>query len=100
MPPDAMTVRNSKFRSITGSKTGWPHFLHGSVANGAKSPDMNVLDLQRPHVTIFKGRPPPDVKPLLTVVKVTTPRKGDKWKPYVTEGALDIFLEAWLTMIR
>jgi hypothetical protein len=37
--------------------TGWPHFLHSIVAKGAKSPGMNVLDLQRPQATIFKDLP-------------------------------------------
>src|SRR5580704_3369029 len=66
MPPEAMTVRNSKLCSMTGSMMGWPHFLHSSVAKGAKLPEMNVLALQRPHVTIFSGLPPPPVVSLLT----------------------------------
>ncbi len=57
MPPEAMMVRNSKLRSMTGSMTGWPHFLHSTVAKGAKSPEMNVLDLHRPQVTIFTDSP-------------------------------------------
>jgi hypothetical protein len=40
---------------MTGSMTGCWHLLHGVVANGARSPEINVLDLQRPQVTIFKG---------------------------------------------
>jgi hypothetical protein len=40
---------------MTGSMTGWPHFLHSSTAKGAKSPEMNVLDWHRPQVTIFNG---------------------------------------------
>jgi hypothetical protein len=35
--------------------TGWPHLLQGMTAKGSKSPGMNVLALQRPHVTIFNG---------------------------------------------
>src|ERR1019366_8044175 len=65
MPPEAMTARSSKLLSMTGSMTGCPHFLHSSVANGAKSPEMKVLALQRPHVTIFNGLPAP-VASLLT----------------------------------
>src|SRR5208282_6467324 len=57
MPPEAMIVRNSKLRSRTGSMTGWPHFLHSSVAKGAKSPEMNVLDWHLPQVTIFSCFP-------------------------------------------
>src|SRR5581483_2343150 len=69
MPPEAMTPRNSKLCSITGSITGCPHFLHGSVANGGRSPEMKVLVLQRPHVTIFKARLVEPVTPSLTDIK-------------------------------
>src|SRR5208282_5967482 len=55
MPPEAMIVRSSKLRSMTGNMTGWPHFLQSSVAKGGKSPEMNVLDWQRPQVTILSG---------------------------------------------
>src|ERR1700722_12876322 len=65
MPPEAMMVRSSKLRSMTGSMTGCPHFLHSWVAKGAKSPEMNVLALQRPHITIFNGLAAP-VASLLT----------------------------------
>jgi len=34
---------------------GRPHLLHGTVAKGAKSPGMNTLVSQDPHVTIFKA---------------------------------------------
>jgi hypothetical protein len=61
-----MIVRNSKFRSMTGSMTGCAHFLHSWVAKGGKSPEMNVLAWQRPHVTIFNGLPAP-VASLLTI---------------------------------
>jgi hypothetical protein len=53
---------------MTGSMTGWPHFLQGSVAKGAESPEMKVLDLQRPQATIFSGLPLVAV-PLLTLTK-------------------------------
>jgi hypothetical protein len=76
MPPEAMIVRNSKFRSMTGSMTGWPHFLHSSTAKGAKSPDMNVLDWHRPQVTIFSGLLAP-VSPSLTAHSLA-------WKTAVT----------------
>jgi hypothetical protein len=65
MPPEAMTVCNSKLRSMTGSMTGCPHLLHGVVANGARSAGINDLDLQRPQVTIFRGLFAPLV-PVLT----------------------------------
>jgi hypothetical protein len=61
-----MIVCNSKLRSITGSITGCSHLLHGTVANGAKSPGMNVLDLHRPQVTIFRGLLAP-LFPMLTL---------------------------------
>jgi hypothetical protein len=32
-----------------------PHFLHGSVANGGRSPEMNTFVLHALQVTIFKG---------------------------------------------
>src|SRR5580658_1357780 len=66
MPPEAIMVRSSKLRSMTGSISGCPHFLHSWVAKGAKSPEMNVLALQRPHATIFNGLPAP-VASLLTI---------------------------------
>jgi hypothetical protein len=40
---------------MTGSMTGCSHLLHGTVAKGARSPAIKVLDLHRPQVTIFNG---------------------------------------------
>ena len=68
-------VRSSKLRSMTGSMTGWPHFLHSSVAKGAKSPEMNVLDLQRPQVTIFNGLLAGE-EPLLTALTIARDGRG------------------------
>lgn len=47
-------LRSSKLCSITGNITGWPHLVHSEVANGGKSPGMNVFTPHLPHVTIFK----------------------------------------------
>jgi hypothetical protein len=61
---------------MTGSMTGWPHFLHSSTAKGAKSPEMNVLDWHRPQVTIFKG--------LLAAVAPSLTGHSLTWKLAVT----------------
>jgi hypothetical protein len=55
MPPEAIFYRSSNCRSDIGIMIAWPHLLHGTVANGAKSPGMKVLVSQPGQVTIFNG---------------------------------------------
>jgi hypothetical protein len=55
MPPEAILLRNSNWRSTSGIMMAWPHFLQGSEASGGKSPGMNVFVSHPGQVTIFKG---------------------------------------------
>src|SRR6266850_1455949 len=55
MPPEAITLRSSNCRSMSGIMIGWPHFVQGWEASGGRSPEMNTLVSQVPQVTIFKG---------------------------------------------
>src|SRR5664280_2667170 len=52
MPPAPTTLRNSNCRIIIGIMIGWPHFLHGSVAKGARSPGIKTFASHHPQVTI------------------------------------------------
>ena len=55
MPPEPTLARNSNCRNCIGIMMAVPHFLHGSVASGGKSPGMNTLASHPGQVTIFRG---------------------------------------------
>src|SRR5215469_8652605 len=55
MPPEPTLARNSNCLNCIGIMIEWPHFLQGSVANGGRSPGINVLVPHPGQVTILRG---------------------------------------------
>src|ERR1041385_431698 len=55
MPPEAITLRSSNWRSMSGIIMAWPHRWQGCVASGGRSPEIKTLLSQPLHVTIFSG---------------------------------------------
>ena len=55
MPPEPILLRNSNCRSCIGIMMACPHFLHGSVASGGRSPGMNTFASHPGHVTMRNG---------------------------------------------